>query len=1766
MKIFKRFSSAILMVVFTFFLFAVFSNTTVKAAYSGIGEKRFEWDREIYDGVNLRHTMSYNQNKDQKTYTITFNPKTTALKPVVTTGPGVFGGNVMSSLVNNYESKGEHVVFGVNGDGYDTSNGVPSGIGINNGILLNSSTNKLGWGITASGEVKYGNASLPMNFKINNGANNAIAHINKERKTSTSGIYLLTEDFGAYTNSTEAGVEVVLNVDAGQDGLRIGQDYNLTVEKIVTVSKNTNRNKTAIGKGKAVLATHSSSPQYNTLRNLAVGAKIKVRVDDNSDKNINWTEIVAGMGIFHMLLDNGVEHANLSNPDVHPRTAMGIKADGTIVLMQNDGRQIGWAAGFSFREMVEYMRDDLGCVTVFNFDGGGSSTIAATLPGDEKATILNRPSDGRERSNANAFLLIADKAPVSGKPVEKLHIYPSLKDNYATKGIILENGKLSFNVAGTDQNFYPVPLPGTVSFRVENEVGSIGTINSSGVFTATTGTGKGKVIASYGNLEAAFELEVTDTISKIERDITIITVAPLATQQLEFRALKDGVPIILSNESLNFSLSPSTLGTVSSSGVFSAANVHFGGNLKISYKSFEISIPVEVGAMPKMILDFEEDIFAKGWLKKYTNMPQNGGDGEISMNYNEDYIKHGDGSLRIDYDFKTDPLKGTVAIEIGQTNGTQLEGQPTHISAWVYGDGNGGWFRIQLTEGKYAGDVKIDWVGWKYIETEIPTDAPFPYVVQNAVRLLGTPTVANNTKGTIYVDSVRAIYDYRGDDNGDPIVNEASIYPKNGAVTADKQQSISLTVIDSTVDDKGVTTPATGINRARTQMFINGKEVDNLQQTVNQDGSVDIIFNPSALSQLANGKQNIKVRVEDNFGNKTFKEWSFTVSSTALSVVEVAPGESEMLAGESFNYQIKANNADSFTNFELIVNYNKDSLILNNFTAGSGVTIVSQNINANTGKATVVLSGMNGAGSGLIDVVDLNFTAKDRVSDHTSIYVEKAQVTAGGSTYEVNLNGYSVPLKQHYDLKAEGFTVGSTTIFTLTENGSPVAGAEVKVKEGSTDILISGLTDSKGQISTNLLTSKPIGTSYEVYAVKAGVYSNTLNISVMGSSGLVTAIEGASIRVKTENSAQGLRFTGKLSETAKNNAHGFYVVYGKTTIDDLYTAINNKVGNDIIINGKKVYEVSVPGVNSKNEFSVVLTGIPEAGYLDNVSVIAYVVDGGQQHFVEAPISRSVAEVALKMHAEDLGGSAIESILSSVSGVAKKLSYNALGQLEITNGLYETDHKELKKEFIKDWNAKFGTKFTDIVHADFNASAKTGTNDNSSPSNVIKNISNLNIYKFFNDPTYKDKWGWILDFIEEIDNTTHPTRQVVAIKGNGSNEDFLLYNAEHLIYALINFFNESNVKAYYTPLEFTNLSNYDKVKQFNKNIFAKGDVKLVQVGDVVIVPEAPKAMTGYTFDHFSIGGAQVQPGASYVVSVEGIFTPIFVADNYNIKYYDGGSELVNLAGTYNIETRVDLPTPEKSGFIFLGWYDNNALSGSVITNIATGSTGNKEFYAKWEEVSSGTYIIEYVLDGGELFDGYSTRNEMIEGFLTDFYNWLDLAGHLSKGSVSLMEFMHGAGKTSGFDGSYVSYHSHLHVNNEKGVNNSLGKFINQNGYNQKWTPLMNIFDQYLLAGQNVSFWASTYTAGLRFKGFISGVSTWPNNPTTVDLLAEIPAEYAKVTTAYSYTVDSETIILPKADKAGKAFAGWYDNPNFTGNAVTQITKGTTGNKKYYAKWS
>lgn len=71
-------------------------------------------------------------------------------------------------------------------------------------------------------------------------------------------------------------------------------------------------------------------------------------------------------------------------PDVHPRTAAGIDAEGRLLLLVVDGRQSA-SRGVSLEELASLMLE-FGAKDALNLDGGGSSTF---IVGNE---LLNRPT------------------------------------------------------------------------------------------------------------------------------------------------------------------------------------------------------------------------------------------------------------------------------------------------------------------------------------------------------------------------------------------------------------------------------------------------------------------------------------------------------------------------------------------------------------------------------------------------------------------------------------------------------------------------------------------------------------------------------------------------------------------------------------------------------------------------------------------------------------------------------------------------------------------------------------------------------------------------------------------------------------------------------------------------------------------------------------------------------------------------------------------------------------------------------------------------------------------------------------------------------------------------------------------------------------------------------------------------------------------------------------------------------------------------------
>ena len=159
-----------------------------------------------------------------------------------------------------------------------------------------------------------------------------------------------------------------------------------------TVTQIGTKGNLALKPGSIVLSGHGTGAAF--LAGLKVGSKVKLE-QTLKQQEADQAKHVIGAG--PLLLRQGevkVTAAEEGFPrDITsgraPRTAVGVKADGSLLLVVVEGRTPD-SVGLTLTELAGYLRQ-LGARDAMNFDGGGSSELVL----DNK--IMNKPSDGSER-------------------------------------------------------------------------------------------------------------------------------------------------------------------------------------------------------------------------------------------------------------------------------------------------------------------------------------------------------------------------------------------------------------------------------------------------------------------------------------------------------------------------------------------------------------------------------------------------------------------------------------------------------------------------------------------------------------------------------------------------------------------------------------------------------------------------------------------------------------------------------------------------------------------------------------------------------------------------------------------------------------------------------------------------------------------------------------------------------------------------------------------------------------------------------------------------------------------------------------------------------------------------------------------------------------------------------------------------------------------------------------------------------------------------
>lgn len=390
--------------------------------------------------------------------------------------------------------------------------------------------------------------------------------------------------------------------------------------------------------------------------------------------------------------------------------------------------------------------------------------------------------------------------------------------------------------------------------------------------------------------------------------------------------------------------------------------------------------------------------------------------------------------------------------------------------------------------------------------------------------------------------------------------------------------------------------------------------------------------------------------------------------------------------------------------------------------------------------------------------------------------------------------------------------------------------------------------------------------------------------------------------------------------------------------------------------------------------------------------------------------------------------------------------------------------------------------------------------------------------------------------------------------------------------------------------------------FNANNHGDAPQSLrVESGHNAVKPSDPSAV-GYEFKGWfynSYGTGSEFNFDATAVSGDLTLYAKWSAITYAIRYHDviAGNNTVNPTEYTADSDIITLQKPDSTGYDFLGWFYDEALTNPA-TTIAAGSTGDKDFYAKW---SKKTYTISFLSGGNSkgsmasIVKEYGVDVELPTATFTSNNNYPQSGWSYSDGGEKAFEL--GATYDLNQDATLYPYwnttakHS---INYAVGYYDAAGnklldstKFSEVDlDYNTHTLATPAAVTGYTFDGWDKVVRYDTTTTGLGTKKTTtiteSNVSVTQGKFKMTNKDVYVYGKYVLDTytitynnlgsqttgnNASEYTVRSAALDLaaPVGDSSKYAFVGWYDNANFSGEPVTTIAAGSTGDKTLYAKW-
>lgn len=665
----------------------------LSAAAGAAFSNGFSYSYPVGEGLTYTRTEGKNSAGVQRANVLTYQPNTGVQPIMVYADEQLYGSQAtITNAVSYLESQGKKVIGGTNADFFVMSSGVPIGLVIDEGELISSDAWQYAVGFKADGTAVMGRPTMNMTVSGTSGKV-TVSYFNKTR--TTAGAYLLDRNYDDSTHFSANGSYIVLE-RLDSTPVQVNSSVKLKV-----VDKGTGNTPLTIADNQMIL-TKSDGANVPSWVDFPIGEEVTLWVGANDS---NWEEVESAVGGKLLIDDSTVTTSGIDAASSRrARSAIGVKADGTVVLYEIDGNQSSYSVGLTADELGQALLE-LGCVRAICLDGGGSSAMALRQPGEETATLISKPSDGSQRACANYIFFVNNVAS------DGVTAHAVLTPSYR---YLMPGASTWFSVKGADASYGPAEAPTDLSYTVANDLGTV----EGQTFTAGMTAGKATITGSNGTVSGSMEVCITGDIHSITlqsggKDISSISVKPGESVDVNGIAYRLNQKMASVDTSFTWSVSASA-GTVDENGVFTAGDTMASGTLTCSYGNTSKSITVNVGMGnvqdAQTVADFESDT---------DDCTATTG---ITLSRVTDYteVARGTGSLKATYD-GTKVMTATISLP--QTDVSSM----TYLTLWARGTGTQGTLTAVFADAE-GNEVTAPLSaattdGWKQLTATVPDAA-----------------------------------------------------------------------------------------------------------------------------------------------------------------------------------------------------------------------------------------------------------------------------------------------------------------------------------------------------------------------------------------------------------------------------------------------------------------------------------------------------------------------------------------------------------------------------------------------------------------------------------------------------------------------------------------------------------------------------------------------------------------------------------------------------------------------------------------------------------------------------------------------------------------------------------------------------------------------------------------------------------------------------------------------------------------------------------